>query len=114
MKLRRFKTAEEFEQSIDEYLEYCKEEELPITVTGYALHANINISKVKKNYKDTGEFAEGYNYLMAHAKNDLINNALKGNYNAAISKLLLGFNHGIKDEQVVKEDITIKFKGKTF
>lgn len=111
---RRFKTAKDFEEAVEKYLTYCKEDKLPITVTGFALYAKINISKLKKNYKDVGEYAEVYNSLLAHAKNDLINNALLGNYNAAISKLLLGFNHGMKEEQVVKEDITIKFKGKVF
>ncbi len=94
---KRFKTPKDFKKEIDKYLDYCKTEEVPITVTGFSLFTGINRSNIKQNYKDTGEFAEIYNYLMAHAENDLVNNTLIGKYNANIAKMLLAVNHGMKE-----------------
>ena len=113
---RRFKTPEILRTAIDEYIGHCKEEELPITIVGFALYSSINEKTLRDGYKNNKEFGEGYSYLMAHCKNDLLNNALQGKYNSAIARLVLSVNHGMKEvvEARVDEQITINFVGKKF
>jgi hypothetical protein len=51
----KFKTPEELELKIQDYLNKCKSEEIPLTITGLALHLDTDRATLM-NYQNRDEF----------------------------------------------------------
>lgn len=111
---RKWKTVKVFGTAIDKYIKLCKDEEEPITIVGFCHHGGISETSLYKNYKNSKEYGPTFTRLKTASKHDILSKALKGDYNPSIAKLVLSVNHDMREEQVVRENITVSFKGKKF
>jgi len=70
---------------------------------GLALHLGVNRSTLYEWAENHQAFSDILDEINALQSNRVINNALAGNYNATIAKLLLG-KHGYKEQS--EQDVT--------
>lgn len=111
-----------FVQKVDEYLATCVDEEdefhktrgeksdtfertlkvhLP-KVEGFALFIGVHKDTLYAWAKENDEFSDALQKIIVLQHNILVDNALSGNYNPLIAKLMLSHNHGYKE----KSDMT--------
>lgn len=83
------------------YLEGCYDE-LP-TVEGLAVRLGVHKDTVYEwaTHEDKREFSDTLNKIKMIQADQLLQKALKGEYNATIAKLMLSVNHGYKESTQV-------------
>ena len=103
----RFKTPEDLQERVEQYLEICKAEERPLTMAGLAVYLGMARQSLWKyadgSYdKDRAEGELTHAEVLAWARTvieaDKNEKALCGKYNATVAIFDLKNNHGWKDQ----------------
>lgn len=110
--------------AVDTYIDTCADEEsefwktrgeksdsyerivrvkLP-TLQGYSQYIGVHIDTLYEWAKKYQDFSEALGRIRTQQHEKLVNNALSGNYNPVISKLLLMSNHGYVERKDVTTD----------
>lgn len=97
----RFKSPEELELLIQDYLKKCEETGEPILVVGFCNYAKIPKSTLF-DYKKKDVFSDSLEMLTQNAEECLIKNALLGNYNSSMAQFLAKNNHNYTDKQEIE------------
>lgn len=97
MSKRRFKTPKKMEKAAIKYLKRCNKTGHPITIAGFCDFAGISEKNYYQNYAQAKGFKRVASRLKTKAKLSLIENALLGNYNATVAKMMLEKNHSLGD-----------------
>lgn len=109
----RLKYSEEKLALAWDYFENYKDynDEIPM-IEGLALALKVDKSTLYDwaAHPDREEFGQVMRLVKLQQHNDLVNGGLNGTNNAAITKLLLGNNHGYSEKQEVKQDTTATVK----
>lgn len=86
--------------------DYKKDGSLIPTYEGLADYLRVVVSTVEKWARDDDKpgFSRALEKLKQQQKRNLINNALSGDYNATIAKLVLSANHGMSETS--KQEVT--------
>ena len=107
------KTAQEYLQSIHDYVEQnkdCPSMEAASTACG---HYETVIYFLRDKYKGEIDF-EPIKKAKAIIKSRLIEKGLKGEYNPTMTIFILKNNHDMKDKQEIDQNIKTDIKGITF
>lgn len=67
------------------------------TITGFALFLGVSQKTIYSWAEIFPDFREALDKIKSEQKQRLINSGLSGEYNAAIAKLILSSNHGMKE-----------------
>ena len=96
---KKYTDAELFENKIKEYFD--DKENMPYTLTGLALHLDMD-RKSLLNYSKDEKFFPAIKKAKTRVEENLVKNAMIGTYNPAISIFLLKNNHEYANDEVVK------------
>ena len=94
-----FETPQELENAVNEYTEYCKEEEKIFTVTGLAAHLGVD-RKTIYNYNKRQGFSTALKHAILKAEATLEQHLLKGK-NQVGAMFALKNHFGWKDKKQV-------------
>lgn len=100
--------AEKIGKAISSYLKDCKANFYLPTVAGVAVHLSVARDTVYDWCEKYPEFSDTIEQIKALQESMLIQNGLKNEYNATITKLMLSSNHGYRE----KQETDIKSDGK--
>ena len=98
---RSFNSVEEVEQRINDYFNYCEENEKPYTMSGLALYLDID-RKTLVNYSKEEEYFPTIKKARDRVQSQLEENALLGKGNAVFTIFNLKNNFGWKDQVEVE------------
>jgi len=107
-----FETPKEMLDAWIKYKEDCKAKDEPISKLGFCVSLGYHRS-LFDNYKNRKKDAKDFNNILEHIKREckhqLINKALKNEYNSAIAKLVLSANYDMheKSKQETSGEITV-------
>ena len=84
------------------YIAYAYAEEKLPTIEGFAIYIQVKRSTIYEWAKDPSkeEFSDIVEHILAHQAETLINKGLKGEYNSAITKLMMT-KHNYNEKQEV-------------
>lgn len=109
----RLKYCEEKLTTSWDYFENYKDygDEIPM-IEGLALVLKVDKSTLYDwaQHPDRVEFGQVMRLIKLQQHNDLVNGGLSGKNNAAMTRLLLGNNHGYSEKQEIKQDTTATVK----
>lgn len=114
-------------KKIDEYLALCVDEEkefhktrgdksdsfervlkvnLP-KIEGFSVFIDVDITTIAEWEHLYPDFSQSLNKIRKAQHNRLVDEALAGNYNSTIAKLMLSSNHGYKEKSETDQNINI-------
>ena len=100
-----FKSPEELEEKIENYILDCDEREVPYTIEGLAVACEVD-RKTILNYTHKDEFFPTIKKYRAKILAQLQELALSGKTNATVTIFNLKNNYDYSDKQEIKQDIT--------
>ena len=98
---RSFKTAEDFENKVLEYIEYCKTQERLPNVAGFAVYANINQDTF---YAQKQYYSETFKKVNDMLEDEAINNKF---VNDTLRIFYMKNKCGYKDKQEIDNNVSI-------
>jgi hypothetical protein len=96
-------TINQIDKYFEEYKKDCETNEKPSTIQGFESY--ICAKRLRKKfteYENDPKYSATIKKIKKYFESDLVNNALKGKYNASVSIFLMKNNYGYKDSQEIK------------
>ena len=91
-------------KAVTNYITKCKSEYWLPTIEGLAVELEVGRKTLYRWAEAHDEFRHTLDILLSLQGSMLIQNGLKGEYNATITKLMLSSNHDYKEKQDVTSD----------
>jgi hypothetical protein len=91
-----FKTPEELQKKINEYLKECEEKDNWASKLGFCVFAKVANDCLYELKKKT-EFSDTLHALEQLSQETLLQKGLKGQYNSQIVKLIASANYGMRE-----------------
>ena len=103
---KAFKSAEEVEEKINAYFNYCEEKEKPYTMSGLAYYLGIS-RQTLVNYSNQDQFFDTIKKARDRVQMQLEENALSNKANPTFTIFNLKNNFDWKDSNEVKTNVEI-------